>query len=157
MDVLQRIENSIAEPLLDKGYAVVRVQMNGNIRKTLQVMIERIDGQSITVDDCAQASYSISVQLDVENAVSGSYVLEVSSPGLDRPLVKIKDYQRFVGHAVVVKTTQAIRNRRTFQGTLESATETDITVVLESPEKDESPIFNIPYTDIHAARLHVAF
>jgi len=157
VDVLQRIENSIAEPLLDKGYAVVRVQMNGNIRKTLQVMIERIDGQPITVDDCAQASYSISVQLDVENAVSGSYVLEVSSPGLDRPLVKIKDYQRFVGHAVVVKTTQAIRNRRTFQGTLESATETDITVVLESPEKDESPIFNIPYTDIHAARLHVAF
>jgi ribosome maturation factor RimP len=157
VDIIERIENIITEPLLDKGYSVVRVQLSGNIRRTLQIMIERTDEEAITVDDCAKASHLISVQLDVENAISGSYVLEVSSPGLERPLVKIKDYQRFVGHIVVVKTTQAIRNRKTFQGKLESATETDITITLESPEKDEQPVFSIPYSDIRVARLHVTF
>lgn len=157
MDIIHRIENIIAEPLLDKGYSVVRVQLSGNMRRTLQIMIERVDEQSITVDDCAKASHLISIQLDVENPITGSYVLEVSSPGLERPLVKIKDYQRFVGHSVVVKTTQAVRNRKTFQGKLESATETDITVILENPEKDEQPIFNIPYSDIRSAHLHVPF
>lgn len=157
MDIIDRIENIIAEPLLDKGYSVVRVQLSGNMRRTLQIMIERVDEEAITVDDCAKASHLISVQLDVENPITGSYVLEVSSPGLERPLVKIKDYQRFVGHDVVVKTTQAVRNRKTFQGRLESATETDITVILENPEKDEQPIFNIPYSDIRLARLHVTF
>jgi len=157
VDIIERIENIIAESLLDKGYSIVRVQLSGNIRRVLQIMIERIDEEPITVDDCATASRLISVQLDVENAITGSYVLEVSSPGLERPLVKVKDYQRFVGHNVVVKTTQAIRNRKTFQGKLESATETDITITVDNPEKDEQPIFNIPYSDIRVARLHVTF
>ena len=157
MDIIERIENIITEPLLDKGYSVVRVQLSGNMRRTLQIMIEKVDETPIVVDDCAKASHLISVQLDVENAITGSYVLEVSSPGLERPLVKVKDYQRFVGHIVVVKTTQAIRNRKTFQGKLESATETDITITVENPEKDEQPIFNIPYSDIRIARLHVTF
>ncbi len=157
MELTQRIEELIIAPLADKGYDLVRVQISGNTRRTLQVMIERTDGQSINVDDCAKASYQISVLLDVANPISGAYVLEVSSPGIERPLVKAKDYQRFIGHEIVVKTVLAIRNRKTFQGKLESATETVITLLLNEHGSDELPALDIPYGDIRSAHLHATF
>jgi ribosome maturation factor RimP len=157
VELTQRIEEIILAPLADKGYELVRIQISGNTRRTLQVMIDRIDGQPINVDDCANASYQISVLLDVTNPISGAYVLEVSSPGLERPLVKIKDYQRFVGHEVVVKTVQAVGNRKTFQGKLESATETAITLLLNEHRSDELLALDIPYEDIRSAHLYVTF
>lgn len=157
MELAHRIEEIITAPLADKGYELVRIQISGNLRRTLQVMIERIDGQSINVDDCAIASRQISVLLDVENPITGAYVLEVSSPGLERPLVKVKDYQKFIGHEVVIKTTLAIGNRKTFQGKLESATETAITLLLNECKSDEPPAVDIPYGDIRSAHLHATF
>mgnify|MGYP002783787507 CR=1 FL=1 len=155
MNISQQIEGIIADSLHSKGYAIVRVLLSGEIRRTLQIMIERLDGQAITVDDCATASYTISALLDVEDVIKSHYILEVSSPGLDRPLVKIADYHRFVGHLVVVKTTQAINKRKTFPGKLESATETAITIKLDQPSANDTKVVEIPYGDIRSAHLQV--
>ncbi len=155
MNIHQQVETIIQDPLHHKGYGVVRVLLSGAQRLTLQIMIERLDGQEITVDDCATASRMISALLDVEDIIKNRYILEVSSPGLDRPLVKIADYQRFVGSPVIVKTIQAINKRKTFPGKLESATETAITIKLDQPDPNEVEIVEVLYSNIHSARLQV--
>ncbi len=156
VDVTKKIEDALCGAFNEMGYAIVRVQLSGNIRKTLQIMIERQDGETINVDDCAKASRKASVILDVEDFVKGAYVLEMSSPGLNRPLVKVEDFKRFVGHLVVIRTQCLIGNRKNFQGTLESATETDIRVILKGSDTEPVTV-DIPYEQIHWARLDVQF
>lgn len=154
MNISQKVEGLIADSLFNKGYAVVRVQMSGgDHRRTLQIMIERLDGESITVNDCSEASYTISALLDVEDVLKSHYILEVSSPGLDRPLVKLVDYQRFIGKLIVVKTMQAINNRKNFLGRLESIKGMIITIKLESPSLKEDTVVDLEYDNIQSARL----
>lgn len=153
MSISQQVEKIITDPLLYKGYNIVRVQLYGEQRSTLQIMIERIDEQNITVDDCAAASYTISALLDVENIMKSQYVLEVSSPGLDRPLVKIDDYKKFVGKTATIKTIQPINNRKTFSGKLESITETVITVTIDQTSKKEGELVEIDYENIRSGNL----
>ncbi|MCX7337775.1 MAG: ribosome maturation factor RimP [Alphaproteobacteria bacterium] len=161
MEIIQRIESTIMEPLSHRGYGVVRVQLTGNMQKTLQIMIENLDDTIVSVDNCAEVSGLVSALLDVGDFISGSYTLEVSSPGLERPLVKMKDYQRFVGENVIVKTQQPIDaykdNRKTFQGKLASATETGITVLLDPLDNKETPSVDIDYHNIRSARLMIIF
>ncbi len=157
MDLVSRIESIIEAPLSARGYDIVRIQISGNIRRVLQVMIERQDEQNITVDDCAIVSRVISAIMDVNDPIEGTYTLEVSSPGLERPLVKPKDYQRFLGHMVLVTTVQPINNRKRFQGTLESATDAEISLTLIQANTGESDKITIPIADIRAARLYVDF
>jgi ribosome maturation factor RimP len=110
---------SIIEPSLDAmGYQLVRVTVMGARRATLQVMAERRDGQPMTVDDCADISRSISALLDVADPIAETYTLEVSSPGLDRPLVRPEDYDRFAGYEAKVELSEALDGRRRFQGRL---------------------------------------
>jgi len=97
MEKLAAIEAMIAPTLDAMGYALVRLRFTGG-RQTLQVMAERRDGGGMTVDDCAELSRTISALLDVEDPLPGAYLLEVSSPGIDRPLVRPADYERFAGH-----------------------------------------------------------
>lgn len=155
MELCQRIENLITPVIHDDGYAVVRIQNTGNIRKTLQIMIERLDGNNIGIEDCEKVSRLVSPMLDVEDWIADSYVLEVSSPGLDRPLVKPKDFIRFMGHPVSLQTNFSIKNRKKFQGTLEFASETGIRVSLDQPNDDKSTDIELSYSDIRVARLHV--
>src|SRR3990170_1409421 len=97
-DTAQRIEGLIEPALTAMGYDLVRVAVQGGeSRKTLQIMAERRDGAGMTVDDCADISRTISAVLDVEDPIAGAYTLEVSSPGIDRPLPRSKDYERFLG------------------------------------------------------------
>ena len=157
MDLLKRIETIIAEPLLARGYSLVRVQLTGGIRKVLQIMIERLDDQSITVDDCSTVSRLVSVLLDVQDPIKDPYTLEVSSPGLERPLVKPQDYQRFCGETIVLTTQQPVDGRKRFQGRLASANEHEITLeLLEDSKEGSSPII-IEIDNIRAARLFVDF
>ena len=157
MDLLKRIEAIIEEPLLARGYTLVRVQLTGGIRKVLQIMIERLDDQSITVDDCSTVSRLVSVLLDVQDPIKDPYTLEVSSPGLERPLVKLKDYQRFCGETIVVTTQQPVNGRKRFQGRLASANENEITLeLLEASGEAPSPV-TIEIDNIRAARLFVDF
>ena len=117
MTELERRIESIVEPTITgMGYELVRVSMGG--RGTLQVMIDRADGAPIGVEDCATLSRALSAVLDVEDPIPTSYALEVSSPGIDRPLVRPKDYMRWAGHKARLETAAPIDGRRRFKGTL---------------------------------------
>jgi ribosome maturation factor RimP len=120
-DLPGRIERILAPSLEAMGLEVVRVQLSGGRHTTLQVMVERQDGKALTVDDCAEASRAVSALLDVEDPLSGAYSLEVSSPGIDRPLVRRKDFERFAGHEVRIETgapQDMAGGRRRFRGRL---------------------------------------
>src|SRR5690242_15448634 len=100
------------------GYRLVRVAVLGAGRMTLQIMAERRDEAPMTVEDCADISRSVSALLDVEDPIAGAYTLEVSSPGLDRPLTRLKDFERFAGFTAKLETRLAIDGRKRFKGTL---------------------------------------
>ncbi len=98
------------------GFDLVRVQLSGGERPVLQIMIERADRVAMTVDDCAEVSRTVSALLDVEDPIGGAYTLEVSSPGIDRPLVRLADFVRFAGFEAKVETRMPVEGRRRFRG-----------------------------------------
>ena len=112
MDRTAEIER-LVEPTLDgMGYELVRVRESGGDQPTLQVMAERKDRQDMTVDDCAKISRTLSAVLDVEDPISEAYSLEVSSPGIDRPLMRLEDYERFAGFEVKIETKRPLDGHR---------------------------------------------
>jgi ribosome maturation factor RimP len=117
-ELQHRIERLLAPSLEAMGYEIVRVQLSGGRVPTLQVMAERIDGAPVTLDDCTAVSRTASALLDVEDPLQGSYTLEVSSPGIDRPLVRAKDFERFAGFEVRAETAVPFDGRRRFRGRL---------------------------------------
>jgi ribosome maturation factor RimP len=109
----------IIEPSLEAmGYRVVRVALTGGARPTLQVMAERRDEVPMTVDDCADISRSASALLDVADPIAGAYMLEVSSPGIDRPLVRPEDYDRFAGFEARIDLNAPFEGRKRYRGRL---------------------------------------
>ena len=124
MDVTSHIL-AIIDPCVEAmGYEVVRVQVSGTQRRVLQVMAERSDRKAMTVDDCADLSRAISAVLDVEDPMPGEYVLEVSSPGIDRPLTRLADFERFRGFEARVELHAPVDGRRRFKGRLRASTAT---------------------------------
>jgi ribosome maturation factor RimP len=113
-----KIEALIAPSLEAMGYRVVRVAVTGGRRATLQVMAERVDDKAMTVEDCADISRTVSALLDVADPIATAYTLEVSSPGIDRPLVRREDFARFAGFEAKVELTAPVDGRRRFRGTL---------------------------------------
>lgn len=152
MELAEKIESIIQAPLHDIKLDIVRVMFLGSKNKVLQIMIERQDGEVLTVDDCSEASFVISTYLDLENPIKSAYNLEVSSPGLDRPLVKQKDYVRFCGREVVVKTLLPIDGSRRFYGVLGKADDWGIVLVVADAEGGQ---VSIAYSDIKSAKLYV--
>ncbi|MDG4577099.1 MAG: ribosome maturation factor RimP [Defluviicoccus sp.] len=118
MDLAGRVADLIRPTVEGMGYSLVRVQVLGQQRVRLQVMAERADGEPMQIDDCADVSRAISAVLDVEDPVSASYTLEVSSPGIDRPLVRLADYERFAGFEARIELRQMLAGRRRYQGRL---------------------------------------
>jgi ribosome maturation factor RimP len=115
-ELLRQIEDIVSPTVVGMGYEVVRVAMSKG--GTLQIMIEPANGGPMDVEACATLSRALSAVLDVEDPIPGSYTLEVSSPGIDRPLTRAKDYTRWAGHLARVETTEPIEGRRRFKGTL---------------------------------------
>lgn len=114
-----RIEALIAPSLEAMGYRLVRVAISGGRRgQVLQVMAERIDDKPMGVDDCTEVTHTVSALLDVEDPIEHAYVLEVSSPGIDRPLIRREDYERFRGHEAKLELAAPIDGRRRFRGKL---------------------------------------
>ncbi|HKY93665.1 MAG TPA: ribosome maturation factor RimP [Kiloniellales bacterium] len=113
------IEAMIRPTLSELGFAIVRVLLSGDRRAKLQVMIERADEAPLTVDDCSTASRAIETILDVEDPISGGYVLEVSSPGIDRPLTRPADFERWKGFQAKLELVRPVDGRRRFTGRLE--------------------------------------
>jgi len=109
---------ALAEPVLSSlGYRLVRVRMSGAAGCTIQIMAERPDG-SMTIEDCEAASRALSPVFDVADPVDGAYRLEISSPGLDRPLVRRSDFARYAGNRVKIEMAAVIAGRRRFRGLL---------------------------------------
>lgn len=121
---LQEILTPIIEGM---GFELVRVRLMGGQTKTIQIMAERATG-GIEVDECAELSTAISAVLDVEDPVDDAYTLEVSSPGIDRPLTRLKDFDTFEGYEAKLETTELIDGRRRFKGVL-AGTEGDEVLV----------------------------
>jgi ribosome maturation factor RimP len=113
-----RIAQTIEPSLEAMGYHLVRVVITSGRRATLQVMAERSDDQPMTVEDCAQISHSVSALLDIAEPIAGSYMLEISSPGIDRPLVRSEDYDRFSGFEAKVELARPVGGRKRFRGRL---------------------------------------
>jgi len=147
MSLGRRIEELIAPTVADLGYGVVQIQLFGRQRPRLQVMIERTDGQAMNVDDCAAASRAISAILDVEDPIEGAYTLEVSSPGIDRPLTRSADFERFAGFVAKIEVTVPVDGRRRFQGKLLGLEGDDVRI-----EIDGQPM-NLPLADVVRAKL----
>lgn len=123
---------AVVQPTIEGlGYELVRLRLMGGKRNTLQIMAERPEGW-IEVDDCARISRAVSAVLDVEDPIAGEYVLEVSSPGIDRPLTRIKDFERYEGYEVKVETAEAIDGRKRFKGVLAGVQDGE--VLIEIPE-----------------------
>src|SRR5450631_3830823 len=109
---------TIAEPVLaELGFRLVRVRLSGLSGCTLQIMAERADG-SMTIDDCEAISRTLSPVLDLADPVAEAYRLEVSSPGIDRPLVRKSDFERFAGHQVKIEMEVPVNGRKRFRGEL---------------------------------------
>ncbi len=148
MDQLPNQVESLVAPTLDAmGYNLVRVRVIGVDRLTLEVMAERRDGDAMTVGDCADISRAISTVLDVEDPIPGSYTLEVSSPGVDRPLVRLADYERFAGFQAKLELDEAIDGRKRFRGRLAGTKGGAVRIVLPEGETE------LPFDRIHKAKL----
>jgi ribosome maturation factor RimP len=143
-----KIGGIITPSLEAMGYALVLVRMrDAGGKRTLQVMAERGDGRDMSVDDCEKISHTVSALLDVEDPVDGAYHLEISSPGIDRPLVKTEDYKKYAGSQVKLETALPLNGRRRFTGVLAGSDEREVKLDCAGE------IHAIPYANIQFAKL----
>jgi ribosome maturation factor RimP len=147
VDGIRQIEELIEPTVHDLGFGVVRVTLTGGQRPTLQVMVEPLAGGPMTVDHCAEISRAVSALLDVSDPIGGAYRLEVTSPGIDRPLVRRGDFERFAGFEARLETAEPIAGRRRFRGRLAGVIDDDI--CLRLPEGEQ----RIPYAAVTKAKL----
>ncbi len=140
-DLLRRIEEIVQPTVTGMGFEVVRVAMSKN--GTLQIMVEPADGRPMDVEDCATLSRALSAVLDVEDPISGAYTLEVSSPGIDRPLTRPKDYARWAGHLARVEIAQPIEGRRRFKGVLLGLENDTVRLKLEDGQEAQLPLSSV--------------
>ena len=116
-----RIADSIAPAIEGMGYELVRVQVSGKVKPVVQIMADRADGAVFTVTDCENISHQVSAILDVEDPIKSEWMLEVSSPGIDRPLTRTKDFLNYLGHIAIAEMSIPLDGRRRFRGVLLAA------------------------------------
>lgn len=148
----QRIADIIEPVLVQMGFRLVRVRMSGQNGLTLQVMTERNDG-TMTVEDCEEVSKAISPVLDVEDPIDKAYHLEVSSPGIDRPMVRKSDFVRWQGHLMKCETSGMVEGRKRFRGKIVSVDEDGFRLERDQPAYGEEAVVAIPFTALSDARL----
>ncbi len=121
----------IVEPVAqDMGLELVRLRLMSGQHPTLQIMAQRPDG-TMEVEDCARLSTALSAVLDVEDPISDAYTLEVSSPGIDRPLTRLKDFEQWAGFEAKLETSELIDGRRRFKGLLQGTEEDEVLIEIE--------------------------
>ena len=147
-----RVTALATDDLAAQGYELVRVQLtSGGRYMTLQVMAERVDAKPMTVDDCARISHMISARLDQDDPLAGRYTLEVSSPGIDRPLVRLKDFERFAGHTARIELEAPLGGQKRFQGNIVRVTGNAADAEIEL--KTETGAVRVPANAIARAKL----
>lgn len=139
----------LLEPMIDElGYEVVRIITMGQAHPTLQIMIDRKDGVEINVEDCAKVSRAVSEIMDEKDPISDQYTLEVSSPGLDRPLTKLEHFKKFSGYEAKVETDVEVEKRKRFKGKVVSVDDkNNINFDMEGT------LYAIPFDAVNKARI----
>jgi ribosome maturation factor RimP len=144
---------AIAEPVIEGlGYRLVRVRISGLAGCTVQIMAERPDG-TMTIEDCEAVSRALSPVFDVEDPIERAYRLEVSSPGIDRPLVRRSDFDRYAGHVVKVEMAIPIEGRRRFRGVLLGAHGDAARIRRDDAASGEAAEILLAFDDMAEARL----
>jgi ribosome maturation factor RimP len=147
MILADRIENLIS-PTIDKlGFEIVRIEVLGEMNPCVQIMAERRDQTGMNVDDCAQISRAVSAILDVEDPITNAYTLEVSSPGMDRPLVKREHFERFAGGEIRLEKRGQGDEQRRYRGNLKGIEGDDVVLLIKGEE------IIIPFVDVQKARV----
>lgn len=147
MDPAARIAALIEPAAADLGYRLVRVTFGGGARPRLQVMAERADG-TMTIEDCETLSREVSAVLDVADPIRGDYVLEVSSPGLDRPLIRAEDFARYAGHEAKITARAPINGQRRFTGRLDGIDGDGVIAIVTA-----QGTVRIPFVSVEKAKL----
>jgi ribosome maturation factor RimP len=150
--VAARVANIVEPVLEDLGFRLVRVKVTSQNGCTVQIMAERPDG-TMNVEDCEQCSKAISPVLDVEDPIERAYYLEMSSPGIDRPLVRLKDFTRWAGHVAKIEMESLIYGRKKFRGTLVGLDGDQARLEREDVKGGEDKVVNLPVADMAEARL----
>ena len=148
----QRLADIIEPVLVGMGFRLIRVRMLNQNGMTMQVMAERNDG-TMTVQDCEEVSMAISPVLDVEDPIDKEYHLEVSSPGIDRPMVRKSDFVRWQGHLVKCETSIMVGNRKRFRGKILEADADGFTLERDQVAYGEELKVIIPFTALSEAKL----
>ncbi len=152
MSMRERLSQLLQQAVEEEGYELVHHEFLGlGEQSVLRIYLDKLGG--VTLDDCTQVSEKVSLLLDVEDFIPHRYTLEVSSPGLDRPLFKEQDYVRFQGRRARVNTRQAINGQRNFKGRLQHC-ENGSVLLLEDDKRD--PV-EIPLENIRKANLIFEF
>ena len=147
MEMETRIGDILSPTLRLMGYDLVQVQIFGSQQKTVQIMAERRDKEGMTVDDCADISREVSVILDVVRPLKDAYDLEVSSPGIDRPLVRPADFEHYAGFDAKIEMAAAIDGRKKFTGQLLGIEQGLVKIRLDAETHA------LPLSDIRRAKL----
>lgn len=129
----QRLAALLAPTIEGMGYELVRLRLMGGKTRVLQIMADRPEG-GIEVDECGKISQAVSALLDVEDPIEDNYVLEVSSPGIDRPLTRLKDFDSWAGWDARIETSELIDGRRRFRGIIDGTEGDEVRIILEEPE-----------------------
>jgi ribosome maturation factor RimP len=152
----QRVGRIVEPVLRDLGLRLVRVKISASQSPVLQIMAERPDG-TMSIEDCERASVGISPTLDVEDPISPAYRLEISSPGIDRPLVRESDFRRAIGHEARVEMAVPIDGRKRFRGAIEASAPIEgiihVRLHLPGDDKDAASSVDLPIRDMAEARL----
>ncbi len=143
-----RIADLVAPTIEHMGYELVRVQVSGKEKPVVQIMADRADGAPFRVEDCEEISHAVGAVLDVADPIKAEWMLEVSSPGIDRPLTRTKDFERFAGHLATVELVIPLDGRKRFRGTVLGADATHARLRL-----DEGGEVSLPRESIRRARL----
>jgi len=144
---------AIVEPVAnDLGYALVRIKVTAENGCTLQIMAEDENGR-FSINDCERLSKDLSPVLDVEDPIDREYHLEVSSPGIDRPLVRARDFERYVGHEAKIELTDMIEGRKRFRGIIKAADAESFTITLPDAATGTDPDHKLPLRLLAEAKL----
>ncbi|MBO7332903.1 MAG: ribosome maturation factor RimP [Alphaproteobacteria bacterium] len=148
MDIITKIRQIIEPTATDKGFEIVRLLFQGDdANRTLQIMVEKIDRTGMQIDDCEKLSKTFSALLDVEDPITSRYMLEVTSPGIDRPLVRLEDYERFKGYEAKLETLTPIEGRKRFRGKIVGIQEDNVVFLFEEKE------MQISFSQVSKAKL----
>lgn len=146
---------ALARPVLEElGFDLVRIRVMGQDGTTVQIMIDSPTG-SVSVDDCANVSRRLSPLLDAHDPMPGGYFLEVSSPGLSRPLVRPKDFETWAGHEARIELKELVDGRRRFKGVIDGFDDGEARLKVELEGFDAPQVIGLPVDLIEEAKLSI--